>query len=182
MSKATLKKGDTAKLGTNVVELLAGPRKGQVRVLMPDGSEAKVAVAKLKDTRAAYKAKAAPRVIDDSRAAYGFKDKLTRRGVKSAVDANKSEGVTRLFPDLDRYERYENEQGRVTMDIGDEAADELRDCETPGDCFAVLKAHGVLTGKALTEKKAKYANLNPGMVRMNCGNILRAFIKRNAAA
>ncbi len=181
MSKTTHKKGDIAKLGSLVVEVLTRATKGQVKVLLPDGSTKQVAITKLTSTRAKYKAKAAPREIDDTKAAFGFKDKLTRKGVKKAVTANANDGITRLYPDLDRYVQYENEQGRITTDVGDAAADELRDCETVGDCFAVLKTFGVLTGKALTDKKAKYANLNFGMVRMNCGNMLRAFMKREAA-
>ena len=137
---------------------------------------------KLSGTRAQYKEKTSTRrAIDDTKASYGFKDKFTRLGVKKAVEQNNKDGVTRLYPDLDRFHKFENEQGRIAFDIGDEVADELRDCETTDDMWDVAKGLGLPNWK---DKKAEYTKkgLNVGMVRMNIGNMLRAHIKRQQKA
>lgn len=109
---------------------------------------------------------------------------------------------TRLFPDHERYVRGLDvtASGRDTYDIGDLTADALRGM-TEGE---VVKT----TAKALAQETieiglsvkigrqfkkagytwttngikgwlaARYKGRNPGMVRMNCGNLLRGAKKR----
>lgn len=60
--------------------------------------------------------------------------------------------------------------GHSTMDNGDALAKQLRGA----DLEEVYKQASKLLGESVTELKARYAKLNPGMQRMNLGNRMRA--------
>lgn len=108
----------------------------------------------------------------------------------------------RLNPDHSRYIRGldATASGRDTYDIGDETADELRGLtvsevtEATSKALAQMPIEIALSTKIARQFKksgyswneegieewieARYDGRNPGMVRMNCGNILRAASKR----
>jgi len=110
----------------------------------------------------------------------------------------------RLFPDHEHYVRGlgVTTSGRDTYDIGDSTADDLRGLAID---LVVEKTAALLAGMDITEglsvklskqfKKSgynwsstsiaqwlsdRYEGRNDGMVRMNCGNILRAARKRES--
>lgn len=112
----------------------------------------------------------------------------------------------RLFPDHDRYVRGLDvtASGRDTYDIADETADSLRGLDADEVLEAVAKAlaqlpmeHGLSVKLGRQYKKqagtwdaptleswlaSRYEGRNPGMIRMNCGNVLRSAAKRARAA
>lgn len=112
----------------------------------------------------------------------------------------------RLFPDHERYVRGLDvtASGRDTYDIADETADALRGLDEGEVLRTVAKAlaqmpieHGLSVKLGRQFKKQagewewvsiqnwlfeRYEGRNPGMVRMNCGNILRSASKRARAA
>jgi len=110
----------------------------------------------------------------------------------------------RLFPDHEHYVRGlgVTTSGRDTYDIGDDTADDLRGLTVD---LVIEKTAALLAGMDITEglsvklnkqfKKSgynwsstsitqwlsdRYEGRNDGMVRMNCGNILRAARKRES--
>ena len=112
---------------------------------------------------------------------------------------------TRLFPDHERYIRGLDvtASGRDTYDIGDLTADTLRGMDEDDVVRTTAKAlAGETIEIALSVKigrqfkkagyswstngikawlSARYEGRNPGMVRMNCGNLLRGAVKRHDA-
>lgn len=108
----------------------------------------------------------------------------------------------RLFPDHSRYVRGLDvtASGRDTYDIADETADKLRGLSEAEVLRTTAKAlaqlpieHGLSVKLGRQFKKQagdwewvsiqnwlfeRYEGRNPGMVRMNCGNILRSASKR----
>ena len=111
--------------------------------------------------------------------------------------------AVRMFPDHSRYIRglAETASGRDTYDIGDLTADALRGMDEDEVISATAKALSQLPieiglsvkiGRQFKKSEytwttngikgwisARYDGRNPGMVRMNCGNILRSANKRN---
>lgn len=112
----------------------------------------------------------------------------------------------RLFPDHERYIRGLDitASGRDTYDIGDDTADTLRglgESDVVRDTAKALSQMPIeiglsvklgrqfkKSGKTWTTNGIKswlhgrYEGRNPGMVRMNCGNMLRGASKRNLVA
>lgn len=106
----------------------------------------------------------------------------------------------RLKPDMERYVKglAATASGRDTVDINDEVASALRGMDLdslynyvcvelekyePAARFskamgAAFKSAGITCGAFL---QIRYENLNPGMQRMNLGNLLRGAIKRQQA-
>jgi hypothetical protein len=111
--------------------------------------------------------------------------------------------MVRLFPDHSRYVRGlgVTKSGRDTYDIGDSVADGLRELSVPNVLTETAKAlaqHPIEIGLSVkigrqfkaagfswtktgirTWLKKRYEDRNPGMIRMNCGNILRGATKRS---
>ncbi len=108
----------------------------------------------------------------------------------------------RLFPDLSRYVRGlgVTPSGNDTLDIADATADLLRSLNL-GQLYEVTAEHLALCGKEAMSKtflkefgkdrefsqhelytflNDRYWERNPGMQRMNLGNILRAAQKRRS--
>lgn len=77
---------------------------------------------------------------------------------------------------VDRRERQKSDQVR---DNGDEVAVLLRVC---GTIDAVYVAASKYLGVPESELRSKYAHLNPGQQRMNCGNRMRALFKKKGGA
>ena len=83
------------------------------------------------------------------------------------------EGLIRsgaLKYDKSRYVRYKTEDGKRSVDSGDEVAQQLRGLDLDAVYAVAAGELGVDEG----ELKAKYGHLNPGMQRMNLGNRIRA--------
>lgn len=66
--------------------------------------------------------------------------------------------------------------GKPTLDTADEVADRLRGLTAAEVASYTTKTIAKITGEQI-DFGAKYAHLNPGQVRMNCGNRLRAALK-----
>jgi hypothetical protein len=107
----------------------------------------------------------------------------------------------RLFPDLSRYVRGlgVTPSGHDTLDIADDAADLLRSLPLPemydqaaqhlAECGIEAMSKGFRKGWGDSEWDAetiatrlgeRYADRNPGMQRMNVGNLLRSALKRRS--
>ena len=105
----------------------------------------------------------------------------------------------RLHPDMDKYiiGMGETPSGRSTVDIDDEVATNLRGMNLDELYNYVCNQLDTLDEKARFSKamtasfkksaigcamflEERYADLNPGMQRMNLGNLLRGAIKRDA--
>lgn len=108
-----------------------------------------------------------------------------------------------LFPKLDRYVKGLDvtKSGRDTLDIADETADKLRglaEGEVVHETALALAQMPIEIGLSTKLGKqfkaagfawttegiedwllARYEGRNPGMVRMNCGNIMRAATNRS---
>jgi hypothetical protein len=69
--------------------------------------------------------------------------------------------------------------GRKSFDIADRVADLLRGKTTDEVIATTTEAITAITGEC-PDLRAKYSTLNPGQVRMNCGNRLRAAYKAEA--
>lgn len=89
--------------------------------------------------------------------------------------------------DLSHYQLHpevKTKSGRPTLDIGDQVATLLRGKDV--DEVIAITAHKLteISGTTVTQKsiKDKYAKLNPGQIRMNCGNRLRAAYRADEAA
>lgn len=78
---------------------------------------------------------------------------------------------------LSRYSRHNLGDGVVVVDNGDGVATLLRGLELPEVYTLVAEK----TGQNEAELVARYAGLNPGQQRMNLGNRLRGWLKRDAA-
>jgi hypothetical protein len=92
-------------------------------------------------------------------------------------DGEESKSITR-GADLSHYQLHtdvKTPSGRPTLDVGDKVAEEV----------IKVTAHELsrLTGETITQSsiRAKYEYLNPGQIRMNCGNRLRAAFKADEA-
>jgi hypothetical protein len=63
-----------------------------------------------------------------------------------------------------------------SLDCGDEVAETLR----PLSLETVCQLADFYTGKPMGYHKARYAHLNNGAVRMNCGNVIRGVERRTS--
>lgn len=72
-----------------------------------------------------------------------------------------------------RYTHISSAEGNSSLCNGDDVAQRLAG-KTPKDVLALAER---LLG---IELKAKYSKLNPGQIRMNCGNRLRSAVKKGA--
>jgi len=98
-----------------------------------------------------------------------------------APEAAPEQPVVRLTPDHNRYVRglASTASGRDSYDIADEVANGLR-AKTVDEVFEAvadqLTKLGEPTTKAALAKR--WEGRNPGMQRMNAGNVLRGAIRR----
>lgn len=72
------------------------------------------------------------------------------------------------------YETYQQSNGNLSMDNGDDVATILRGASPEVVMRAAEKLKGLEPG-TLAER---YRDRNPGAKRMNSGNIIRAFVRR----
>lgn len=87
---------------------------------------------------------------------------------------SREEGLVRLLPNLTEYVKVRVSKDKVCMDSGDEVAVLLRNCMELEDVYKMAEDKGVPDVAGL---RVKYANLNPGMQRMNLGNKIRTAMK-----
>jgi len=96
-----------------------------------------------------------------------------RKAEKAAKAAKEPiDNIGKLVPaDLSRYVLHDTKtaSGRKKIDINDETAEKLRELDLDG----TYKYAASILDENVKELKAKYANLNPGMQRMNLGNRVR---------
>lgn len=89
--------------------------------------------------------------------------------------------VVRLNPDHNRYVRglASTASGRDSYDIADEVANSLR-AKTIDEVFEAVADQLTKLGEATAPEalKARWEGKNPGMQRMNAGNVLRGAIRR----
>lgn len=108
------------------------------------------------------------------------KEKVVREPRLPKLDAE-GNPLPRLVPaDLSRYQTHEEKSasGRKKIDVNDEASSILRPMDL-NEAIAYVANEVGLSPDALTER---YAGRNPGMIRMNIGNILRGELNRRAKA
>ena len=106
--------------------------------------------------------------------------------LKTGREVKVMDNHVRLEPDLTRYVKHDEitASGRKVLDINDPVADALRGLNLE-DCFRQTARYLAALGVAATPKRpvtmsgliAKYGHLNPGMQRMNLGNLLRGAIR-----
>jgi len=89
--------------------------------------------------------------------------------------------VVRLTPDHSRYVRglASTASGRDSYDIADKVADSLR-AHTIDEVFEMVAKQMTKLGEPTTKTdlKGRWSKLNPGMQRMNAGNVLRGAARR----
>jgi len=107
--------------------------------------------------------------------------KTTKAATKKSDEATPEQPVVRLTPDHNRYVRglASTASGRDSYDIADEVANNLRGMDINSVFVAVadqLTKLGEPVSKS--ELKTRWGKLNPGMQRMNAGNVLRGAIRR----
>ena len=103
-----------------------------------------------------------------------------------SAPATKATGPIRLHPNFARYVKHSDKTatGRPCLDIDDRVATALRGLNID-DCYRQTSRYLVALGVAPTDKRpvtmsglrAKYGHLNPGMQRMNLGNVLRGVLR-----
>jgi len=107
--------------------------------------------------------------------------KRDRRGQAVDLKASADDGDSRLIKaDLSRYHviaDVRTASGRKAIDSGDAIAQQLR-----GKDLTEVYAHAAkATGRPVAELQAKYKHLNPGMQRMNLGNVIRGATRAASA-
>ncbi len=117
-----------------------------------------------------------------------------RRASLTEVELTDDEGEAKVGGDVfpagirDSYERGKTEEGAVYIDCGDNLAEQLRGSELQDVAKMAAKVCGKRSAQGwidlyTTEREMDgKAALNPGMVRMNLGNRIRAAIKKQAEA
>jgi hypothetical protein len=101
-----------------------------------------------------------------------------REKAETAKQEAESKTATRSAAEtLRKYRvKYVHTDGYAGLSInnGDNIADQLKMCEPQR---VVRIAEAVLPGIKAGELSTRYAKLNPGMQRMNCGNRIRSAVK-----
>jgi colicin import membrane protein len=109
------------------------------------------------------------------------KAEAAARKAEKAASKPATEGKERLVPaDLSHYVLHEDKtaSGRRKIDIDDETAEKLRELDLEG----TYKYAASVLDETAKELKARYANLNLGMQRMNLGNRIRKAFRVAAEA
>lgn len=75
--------------------------------------------------------------------------------------------------DVSDYDRVKTPAGNISLDNGDAVAKQLRGKDLDDVYGAVAKAADL----SVRELKTRYGHLNPGMQRMNLGNVLRGALR-----
>lgn len=103
-------------------------------------------------------------------------------GPVAPVGVGRGTGIAR-GADLSGYIRGlgRTTSGKPTLDVADAVADALRGKSAEDVAKAARAAITKVTGADPGDLLAKYAHLNPGQIRMNCGNRLRAALKAEQA-
>jgi hypothetical protein len=115
------------------------------------------------------------------------KTRKAKTALKMAENGNAPETteneapVVRLHPDHARYVRglASTASGRDSYDIADEVANSLR-TKTVDEVFEAVADQLTKLGEPATKASlaARWEGRNPGMQRMNAGNVLRGAIRR----
>lgn len=106
------------------------------------------------------------------------KDKKPEKA-KREPKAAKAEANRLVNPDLTRYTtspEVKTASGRKAIDVNDGVAAKLRGLDL-GDTY---RAASEATGEPMAALKRKYEHLNPGMQRMNLGNLIRGAASKAA--
>lgn len=142
----------TIKFRDQEVEIVEVKARGWMLIRLEDGSEINVRARDLEDVED---------VEDD-----GLKGKIKTRAGK----------VTRFS--LDKYvvSPIKTPSGRKSIDVNDEVAQTLRGLSVD----EVYTEVSMIVGIPVHELENRYSHLNPGMQRMNLGNLLRKFLKDQA--
>lgn len=98
---------------------------------------------------------------------------------KREPKAAKAESDRLVNPDLARYvtsAEVKTASGRKAIDVNDGVASKLRGLDLADTYRAAAEA----TGESMAGLKRKYEHLNPGMQRMNLGNLIRGAASKAA--
>jgi hypothetical protein len=97
---------------------------------------------------------------------------------KREPKAAKAESDRLVNPDLARYvtSDVKTASGRKAIDVNDGVAAKLRGL----DLADTYRAASEATGESMAGLKRKYEHLNPGMQRMNLGNLIRGAASKAA--
>lgn len=128
---------------------------------------------------AAAKAEKAPKVkVTKTNGKAAPKPAKPARVAKSKDQADEDARLIRA--DLSRYvvSDVKTASGRKAIDIGDDVASRLRGA----DLTDVYRAAAEATGQPMAALHRKYDHLNPGMQRMNLGNLIRGAQSKAARA
>jgi len=132
-----------------------------------------------KEYKTAFEGKITKKIINKANRIATHHDNTSRRLPTEA----------KLNPDHSRYTKYPDQKttsGKAKYDINDDVATSLRD-KTHDEIIAFAvdyvnadpKTKIPVTLSSLTER---WAHLNPGMQRMNAGNVIRGSIRRQGIA
>lgn len=97
---------------------------------------------------------------------------------KREPKAAKAESDRLVNPDLARYtvSEVKTASGRKAIDVNDGVATQLRGL----DLSETYRAASESTGESMAALKRRYEHLNPGMQRMNLGNLIRGAASKAA--
>lgn len=131
------------------------------------------------DGRPNVPAKTAPPKAAKKTAAKKTAAKKAAKAAPKADDQAADQAADRLVkPDLNRYKVSEikTASGRKAIDIGDDVATRLRGL----DLAEVYEVAAEETGYSTSNLETRYRHLNPGMQRMNLGNLIRGARSKRA--
>ena len=111
--------------------------------------------------------------------------KITKRASKNRVKTTKplptanitQRSIAGTRADVSDYTRHTTVAGNVSLHNGDKVAKSLAGNTLDETYGEAAKALGV----TVASLKSRYAHLNPGMQRMNLGNVIRGALKAASA-
>lgn len=165
--------GQEVKLGGKVVTI-DSVKSGWATVITKDGGTRKARVGELEMIKVkAEKPAVEPKAAKEPKAPREKKAKPERapRGPTKASLVGTAQDDRLVKADLSHYVVADvaTPSGRKVLDIGDEVATHLRGLPLAD----VFKEAAAASGRSVKELQDKYSHLNPGMQRMNLGNLIR---------
>ena len=112
-------------------------------------------------------------LIEEAKKEYTLAEAIAARDQFEMTPGLRTCGNTQYDPN--RYVKTKSINGNYTLNNGDMVAAEL----ATRTLDKVYEHVSFMINVSEAELRAKYEHLNPGMQRMNLGNRLRAYIKKN---
>jgi hypothetical protein len=145
---------------------------GWSTIIVENGATRKVRNSDLKDPNAPVKMTKEEKAAARKALAAKVEVKKPAKAKREPKPVKPKDHPSLLNPDLTRYVIHSDVKtasGRKALDIDDEVAAELRGT----DLSQAYRTASEATGETQKALKERYEHLNPGMQRMNLGNLVR---------